>query len=133
MPLRSGIRKKSIGGMCHYLLPRRGNSQRLPKGFYADDVISLFLNEMKKIDTVPSDYETKIFGGGNMFCDFGEQCNPITVSQNNIDTGLELLKMHSFNITAADTGGGLYRKIYLELWNGDVWLQAGSAGARECG
>lgn len=117
---------KHIGGMCHYLLPFRGLNQRAAQGYYADDAVQLFLNEIKKAHTSPGEYEVKLFGGGNMFESLGHKNGPASVSQNNIISGKKLLKEYGFStIKANDVGGMAHRKIYLELWNGDVWVQRG--------
>jgi chemotaxis protein CheD len=114
---------KHIGGMCHYLLPVRGISQRLTEGHYADEALQLFLQAIKKAHTQPQDYEVKIFGGANMFENLGNRIGFINVSQNNVESGERLLRQHGFRIKARDVGGIHHRKIYLELWNGDVWVQ----------
>lgn len=125
---------KHIGGMCHYLLPSRGLNQRSTEGHYADEAVQLFLKEIQKAHTHPRDYEVKLFGGGNMFESLGHKSGPSSVSQNNIISGKTLLKQHGFaSIKANDVGGMGHRKIYLELWNGDVWVQRGqplTRGAR---
>ena len=121
--------KESIGGMCHYLLPSRGLNQRLALGYYADEAVSMFLGEVYKANTKPFEYEVKVFGGGNMFEAYGNQTNKLNVSQDNISASANLLKLHGFKIKATDVGGAIHRKIFLELWNGDVWVQRG--GKRE--
>lgn len=116
--------------MCHYLLPIRGQNRRLNRGFFADDAIQLFLDELKKVHTRPQQYVVKLFGGGNMFDYLLKQTNSPNVSEKNISSGLMLLKSHGFTVQASDVGGFGHRKIYLELWNGDVWVQRGnSSGA----
>jgi chemotaxis protein CheD len=118
--------QKRIGGMCHYLLPSRGGNQRLAQGFYADEAVNMFLGEVRNAKTKPSEYEVKVFGGGNMFEDYGNASHRISVPQNNITAGCQLLKQHGFTVKAKDLGGPFYRKIFLELWNGDVWVQRGA-------
>lgn len=118
---------KHIGGMCHYLLPSRGLSQGLTQGHYADEVVQLFLQALRKVHTRPQDYEVKLFGGGNMFAVLGREAALLNVSQNNIASGVNLLKQHGFAVKATDVGGARHRKIYLELWNGDVWVQRGTS------
>ncbi len=119
---------RHIGGMCHYLLATRGANQRLSKGNYADEAVQLFVNEIKREKTRPADYEVKIFGGGNMFSSPSGSLNPpsINVSKNNADEAPRLLAAHGFSVKATDLGGNSHRKIYLELWNGDVWVQRGA-------
>jgi chemotaxis protein CheD len=122
---------KNIGGMCHYLLSSRGLNQQSTQGFYADEAIELFMRAIHKAHTRPQEYEVKIFGGGNMFESLGHKVGPANVSQNNILTGKNLLKQYGFSsIKATDVGGNRHRKIYLELWNGDVWVQRGASSDR---
>ena len=114
-----------IGGMCHYLLPSRGLNRCLSQGFFADEAVNMFLGEVHKAKTNPGEYEVKVFGGGNMFEALGESSEHTNVSFTNIVAGTNLLKLHGFKIKATDVGGAFHRKIFLELWNGDVWVQRG--------
>lgn len=116
---------KKIGGMCHYLLPTRSNKQRLGAGYYADDVMILFLKHIRQANSSPSEYQVKLFGGANMFTSFKDETSQINVAQNNIQAGLSLLRDQGFNIVNTDVGGDNYRKVYLELWSGNVWVQYG--------
>lgn len=116
---------KLIGGMCHYLLSTRGLNQRLSEGHYADEAVQLFLHEIRRAHTRPQEYEVKLFGGGNMFEALRDRGGAVNVSQSNIQSGALLLRQHGFRIKATDVGGNGHRKIYLELWNGDVWVQRG--------
>jgi chemotaxis protein CheD len=117
--------QRSIGGMCHYLLATRGLSQRLTQGHYADEAVQLFLHAIDKASTRPREYEVKLFGGGDMFHVQGQRAGLINVSHSNIERGAQLLLEHGFTIKSSDLGGTSHRKIYLELWNGDVWVQRG--------
>ena len=58
-----------IGGMCHYMLPRRPRHKAddVLDGRYAEDVMQLFMHELKRSKTKPTEYKAKLFGGGNMF------------------------------------------------------------------
>lgn len=122
--------QRHIGGMCHYLLPTRGLNQRLTQGHYADEVVQLFLQAVNKSHTTPREYEVKLFGGGNMFAALGHSAGPVNISRSNVEVGARLLAEHGFRIKVTDVGGALHRKIYLELWNGDVWVQRGVKPAR---
>ena len=119
---------KHIGGMCHYLLPSRGLNQKSIQGCYADEAIDLFLLAIKEAHTRPHEYEVKLFGGGNMFDSLRHKVGSVNVSRDNIISGHNLVKKNGFSsIKATDVGGTQHRKIYLELWNGDVWVQRGSS------
>ena len=132
---------KRLGGMCHYLLPSRGNgigAEQSPAGFYADEVIELLSREAQSARTQPRDFIVKLFGGGNMFdqnlqqkgC-APEQCVPGNrgrcriVPCRNVLAAQELLKSSGFTVHSADTGGNCSRQVMMDLWSGDVWLRHG--------
>lgn len=117
--------RRHIGGMCHYLLPARGGNARLAQGYYADDAIRLFREAIARAGTRPAEYEVKLFGGGQMFGTGDGRPEILNVSRNNIEHGARLLEQHGFRIRARDVGGTWHRRIYLELWSGDVWVQRG--------
>jgi chemotaxis protein CheD len=115
---------KRIGGMCHYLLPTQkgaGPTTELD-GRYADDAMRLFLNELKKTNTWPVDYEVKMFGGGDQFPD---QVKEIAsrVPDNNIAFGRSLLKHHGFSIKTEHLGGTGHRSVIFDVWSGEVWIK----------
>lgn len=118
-----------IGGMCHYLLPnsngRHTNDKRL--GFYADSAIEYFVTQIKKSGLVTSEFEAKAFGAGNMFGT--ENFEPNVANQNAIQA-LKLLEQHGFKVKASDLGGLRYRKVYLDLTNGEVWLSYGKNSSK---
>ena len=124
--------KKRIGGMCHYLLPERRGNKKWSKGAFADECLELFMQEITKAHTVPSDYEVKLFGGSTMFAPkpkthktnlvslSGKENN---ISKTNIEAGFALLNKHHLKVKTSDVGGFVHRTIFLELWNGDVWVK----------
>jgi len=115
---------RHIGGMCHYLLPnsegRHTNDKKL--GFYADSAINYFVKQIRNAGLNVSDFETKVFGAGNMF---GLDNFETNVANQNAKQAIYLLKHHGFEVKAVDLGGLRYRKVYLDLKTGDVWLSYG--------
>jgi chemotaxis protein CheD len=120
-----------IGGMCHYMLPRRGMGETAfaaAEGNYADEVMEMFLRELRNAGTQPKDYIVKLFGGGCMFTDTGTLCTDVReVSTRNISAGKALLAEHGFTISAEHSGGYGSREVVFELWSGDVWIRRGLA------
>jgi len=54
--------------MCHYMLPTRSNGKSdTLDGRYADEAMEMFMREIRASGTRPSQYQVKLFGGGNMF------------------------------------------------------------------
>ncbi|MET7419081.1 chemotaxis protein CheD [Dactylosporangium sp. NPDC005555] len=114
-----------VGGMCHYLLAHRAappaDHPEL-SGRYADEAVQLFLAELRRNGTRPTDYQAKIFGGGDQFP--GRKRGPAPhVPQDNIEIGLLLLREHGFQIAAEHLGGTGSRQLVFDLGTGDVWLQ----------
>jgi len=122
---------KLIGGMCHYLLPVRGENKQLSYGHFADDALALFMEHLKLTQSSPDEYEVKLFGGGNMFACLQRANVGINVAQKNIAAGIDLLANHGFKIKTTDVGGNNYRKIHLELDTGDVWVKRGQISLDE--
>jgi len=115
---------RRIGGMCHYVLAeRRVNLRRLSHlaldGRYADDAFALFLQHMVEAGTRPSEYQAKLFGGGNMFKVGGDS---MKIGTRNIERGRELLATNNITAIAQHVGGNGRRKLHFDLRSGHVWL-----------
>lgn len=113
-----------VGGMCHYLLPEyrlRTVSDHLD-GRYANEALLIFMQEIKKLGTHPSEYEVKLFGGGNQFPGHATQ-NSLGIPEKNVQAGKQLLLQHGFKLKSGDTGGTGHRNVMLDLWSGNVWMQ----------
>jgi len=128
--------KLLIGGMCHYMLPTRGqpNSSSLD-GRYGDEAMALFLKEIQAAGTRPAEYEVKLFGGSNMFTGIGKnRCvekncpDPITIMckdiscRNRLSARL-LVERHGFAIKAENLGGTQPHNVLFDLWSGHVWIK----------
>ena len=115
---------KQIGGMCHYMLPGNRRKDRGDEldGRYADSAMMLFMKELAKSNTKPGDYQVKIFGGGDQFPN-QSKTSVISVPDNNIAIGRELLSYYGFSINAEHLGGTGHRNVIFDLWSGHVWMK----------
>lgn len=113
-----------VGGMCHYLLPehRLGSVSDHLDGRYANDALLMFMHEIKQLGTHPSEYEVKMFGGGNQFPQHAQR-SILNVPEKNVQAGKALLLQYGFKLKASDTGGTGHRNVILELRSGSVWMQ----------
>lgn len=113
-----------IGGMCHYMLPSRMGEpgRETLDGRYADEAMRLFLRELKASRTRPTEFQVKLFGGGNMFGGTTRR-HELDISTRNVEAGRQLLRQHGFRLSAEDLGGLGHRNVMLELWSGDVWVK----------
>jgi chemotaxis protein CheD len=122
-----------IGGMCHYLLPRRGTTDvalRASEGHYAEGALRLFRRELDRTRTLPQEYVAKMFGGGCMFHRTASGAtDPLAdehgVAVQNIQVGRDLLQQYGFTLTAEQLGGLGSRMVVFDIWSGDVWIRRG--------
>jgi len=125
-----------IGGMCHYLLPSRpkGAGSALD-GRYAEEVMQMFLQEIKAAKTHPVEYRVKVFGGGNMFLQaekavLGEsgiihtgKKFSMDVAGRNVIAARSLLSSNGFKSEAEDVGGEGHRQVLFDIWSGHAWVR----------
>jgi chemotaxis protein CheD len=117
--------ERRIGGMCHYMLPRRENrpGQEAMDGKYAEEALELLINEMRKEKTHPQEYVAKVFGGGNML-----DLQGINISERNVEIARKLIKHYGFRQGGECLGGVGHRNVIFDVWSGEVWLKRGSEG-----
>jgi chemotaxis protein CheD len=118
---------KKQGGMCHYMLPSRRvkfDAENFAlNGKYGDEAWALFLREIKKINTKPSEYIVKLFGGSNMFTNAEKNIPDIGVGYKNIDLARQIIGEYKLNLVSENLGGNRARRIHFDVWSGNVWLK----------
>ncbi len=110
------------GGMCHYMLPGRNKprgNQPLD-GKYAEEAMQLFMLELKKRRTVPSQYQVHVYGGGNMFG--GRAASKMDIGYQNIEMAHRLLGEMGFSVDYDHLGSFGHRKVVFDVWSGEVEL-----------
>ncbi len=108
------------GGMCHYMLPSRNQprGKLAPDGKYGDEAMELFMLELKKRHTVPTQYQVNVYGGGNMFDD--RASNGMDIGKQNIEMAHSMLDEQGFTVAYDDLGSFGHRKIEFDVWSGEV-------------
>jgi len=117
--------KLHIGGMCHFTLPRHPHKDKVKTeldGRYADDVMQMFKLSAQKFGTDISEYDAKIFGGGNMMRKEG-QCLENSIGTKNSAIAMELLMAEGVAIQVAHVGEFGHRRIVFDVYTGDVWVR----------
>jgi chemotaxis protein CheD len=116
-----------IGGMCHYMLPRRprrkGWEAEPLDGRYAEDAMKLFLREIHRTRTRAAEFQVKLFGGGRMFRDANPLDRRPTIAEANVEFGRAAIAQYGFKLSAEDLGGQGHRNVILDVWSGDVWVR----------
>lgn len=111
-----------IGGMCHFMLPSRNLRTDALQGKYADEAMEMFHMHALRSKTVLSDYQIKLFGGGNMFPEH-TQSPRINISGKNVEAAHTLLAKYKLQAVTQDLGLTGHRRIIFDIWNGNVWVR----------
>lgn len=116
--------QRRIGGMCHYMLPSRGQRGHEPlSGRYGDEALELLLTEIRQAGTQVQDYELKLFGGANMFSPETRRADDVPAR--NVAFVREMLRQYDLKAVAESLGGFGYRQLIFDIATGDVWMRQG--------
>ncbi len=118
---------KKEGGMCHYMLPSRNAKLNAGEsklnGKYGDEAWELFLREINKNKTKPSEYLVKLFGGSNMFTANERSLRDVGMGDKNIEFARKIVSEYKLNLVSENLGGNRPRRIHFDMWSGNVWLR----------
>ena len=114
--------QRLLGGMCHYLLPKRAvaNSKVLD-GRYGDEALQLLIAQMRAVKAQPTEFRVSVYGGGNMFPGLVRPDNHY-VGQRNVEQARRLLDMHHLRCLNWHVEGVGYRTVVFDLANGNIQL-----------
>ncbi len=107
-----------IGGMNHYLLPRRLEDHRSPR--FGDAAIDRLLDGMKRLGCRIESLRARIFGGAEVL-PFGAGGD--TIGEQNVRIALERMRHHGIPILSRRTGGHVGILIRLYTDTGDVQVR----------
>ncbi|MCP4408928.1 MAG: chemotaxis protein CheD [Gammaproteobacteria bacterium] len=131
--------QKKIGGMCHFTLPghpKVRSLNRKPDGRYAEGAMELFKEAIAEKKTHITEYQAKIFGGGNMMRSVGDNVDD-TIGTKNAAAAMQLLMQEGVEILVAHVGEFGHRRIVFDISSGDVWVKhqpvTGGTKANLCG
>jgi chemotaxis protein CheD len=114
-----------IGGMCHFLVPRRERTRGTMHhskldGHFAEEAFLLFDQALSRTHSRPEEFQAKLFGGGDMFPDMSMS---IDIGALNIDAARRLLRQRSIPLLAEHAGGAGHRRLVFDLATGEVQLR----------
>jgi chemotaxis protein CheD len=114
-----------IGGMCHFVVPRRGRSAATRAhgldGRYAEEAVRMFIEAVNRHGTRPYEYEVGLFGGGSQFP--SQRGGALDVPRKNVAAGRRLLELAGFHVGAEHVGGTGPRVVELDLATGTIRLR----------
>lgn len=118
--------ERHMGGMCHFLLPKRLAPVEGPlDGRYGDEALAMMVQSLRERRTRPEDYHCHLFGGADTLPDL--PASAFNVGERNVEQGWALVRRYGFRLDGANVGGKLPRRISLDLRNGELSVQHGTA------
>ena len=115
--------KLHIGGMCHFVLPKRPRSKNPTlDGRYGNEAMDLFKREVMVRGTNLSDYHGKIFGGSNMLSSKRVNEEDL-IGMRNSEAAMQMLMAEDVDIMVAHVGETGHRRIVFDIQSGDVWVR----------
>ena len=114
--------QKRVGALSHFLLPTRGgNRTQHADGRYGDEAVWLMLRDLMKHKVPPSQYQAKIFGGGDMFPGHRRRKGEPSVGEKNGLAARKMLDANSIPVISECLFGEGYRRIIFDVSSGHVW------------
>ena len=115
-------RKRGIGGMNHFMLPREGAGASLAcaSARYGVNAMELLINHLVRLGARRGDLEAKVFGGGNVLAGF----TALDVGRSNARFVCEYLRAEAIPIVAQDLEGTFSRKVCFFPATGQALVRA---------
>lgn len=111
------------GGMCHYLLPGSARAAAGADEFdgrYAESALAALCAAAASRHAVLDEYEWGVFGGGSMFPELAQNGRKARIGCSNVQAARDFCRQNGLRWRHQDVGGSGYRKIGLDLVNGQV-------------
>ena len=102
--------------------PGKSLPERKMNGKYADDAMYMFRRETLKYGTKLTEYDAKIFGGGNMIKSKGQNIED-SIGSKNATAAMMLLMGEGVDILVAHVGEFGHRRLVFDTLSGDVWVR----------
>jgi chemotaxis protein CheD len=119
---------RRIGGMCHFLLPKRARrAADAPDGRYGDEAVAEMVRTLTSLRTDPKDYVAHLYGGADTMS--GVSAARFNIGERNIEQGWALIEQYGFQLDGVDVGEDIPRTVALTLATGAVAMRRGSGQA----
>lgn len=114
--------QRLLGGMCHYMLPRRGgHGTGHLNGRYAADALALLFECIQRAGARPEQFEVSLFGGADMFPGV-KRGNGIGIGQQNVNAARSLIQAHGLQCRVYHVGGRGHRHLVFDVGTGRLQL-----------
>ncbi|MFA7239496.1 MAG: chemoreceptor glutamine deamidase CheD [Sulfuricellaceae bacterium] len=115
-------RTNGIGGMNHFMLPHSENNSDNPLSVparYGTYAMEMLINHLLKLGARRSNFEAKVFGGGNVLRGF----NVTNVGAQNAEFAMHFLATEKIKVIAKDLLDIYPRKVYFFPQTGRVLIK----------
>ena len=120
--------QRRIGGMCHYLLPKRQRRPgEPPDGRYGDEAVEAMVQALRALCTSPEEYVAHLYGGADTMS--GVSAAKFNIGERNIEQGWTLIDRYGFMLDGVDVGEDIPRMVSLSLADGQVNMRRGTGQA----
>lgn len=116
-----------LGGMLHYMLPRR--TQRETGALdarYGDEAMELMRRDIDAAGVPLREFRVHLFGGGNMFPRV-RQTSHWQVGRKNVEAARHLIRRFGLSVSDEHVEGNGHRHLIFNVWNGDILLRYAEA------
>ncbi len=109
-------RRRSIGGMNHFLLPRRpGRGEGSAR--YGDVAMMMLLARVATLGCTYQELEARIFGGAAVLA---TPSAGVSLGEHNVLAAWSFLRAHQLRVVDEQVGGRAARRLRLDVGTGDV-------------
>jgi chemotaxis protein CheD len=114
-----------VGAITHGVLPcscgKYGKAAQ-GTGRFVDASIHAIVQELRGLGVKPSQTEVKVFGGSQMYGQWGEG-GGLRIGWENVEAALNVLSELGYSVLATDVGGNRGRKLLFVSHTGEVWVK----------
>jgi len=114
-----------LGAITHGVLPRScGRYAKVAQGTgrFVDTSIHAVVQELRGLGIRPSQTEVKVFGGSQMYGQWGD-ASGLRIGWENVEAALDTLSDLGYTVLATDVGGNRGRKLLFVSHTGEVWVK----------
>ncbi|WP_248804112.1 chemotaxis protein CheD [Pseudomonas sp. MWU13-2100] len=122
---------RKLGGISHCLLPGRRRRGVALDGSYIDEAFEWLMRNIQGYQSEASEYQLKLFGGGEMFPGQSRDYPAGDVAGLNRAAVTTIAARLRLSPCAMDLGGTGHRSLIFDTRSGDVWVRHLSLQAAE--
>lgn len=116
--------RRRVGGMCHYLLPKRERQPGQARdGKYGTEAVEMLIQALRGTGAKAAEFECHLYGGADTMPDAaGAKFN---VGERNIEQAWNLIEQYGLELQGVDVGDNVPRTVILDVGQGLVECHRG--------